>query len=700
MSLNFPIPVPAGEFRKVNAFHRRQAANHTAFHRPHPPLVAGGRTQNNGEEVDYSDNYCMNFSKGLKHDAWGILEKLPHYELFVEGINRESDAAIGAPGESWFEVNVETAKTSDFTCTVNGKVPDWRGWESPRAGHAYDLQGPDAEALCMPPAPRLDSDELAVEMAEVYALALLRDVPFSQISNGKGKANSTSVTALGSAIANMAWHKSASKGTEVEKARRKKRGKVKSTHDLFRGSAPGAKDGPYISQFLLAGSDGLAALEDIHATEMNMKMSKAMVPSPEDGEIVYGTQIINQKVYVHEPDIDYMTEWHAWLDVQNGANLKNTDRFLSRRRFITTPRDLATYVHFDQLYQAYLNAALLMFSMNVPADPGFPSGARTRYPKENPNGTSALIKRDSFATFGGPHLLALLTEVSSRALRAVRRQKFNYHRRVRPEVMGWVATLAESSESARLGRAENDAKGFANQLPDEIKRAVKKRNAALLTAKATRNVKSNIADPDWVSRNNLLLPMAFPEGSPMHPSYGAGHATVAGACVTILKAFFQLRDAKKKPIPYLDFAKDVYEANDASRHKDALTANQKVWGKTLKALKAKDILNSNGKPVALTIEGELNKLAANIAIGRNMAGVHYYTDYYDSLRLGERIAIGILQEQMTNYPDNVTMTLWDYDGHEVEISGGSDMSAAIKVCNLPMTDTWWNCHPFKCNGEK
>jgi len=31
-----------------------------------------------------------------------------------------------------------------------------------------------------------------------------------------------------------------------------------------------------------------------------------------------------------------------------------------------------------------------------------------------------------------------------------------------------------------------------------------------------------------------LLPMAFPEGSPIHPAYGAGHATVAGACVTIL----------------------------------------------------------------------------------------------------------------------------------------------------------------------
>ena len=38
--------------------------------------------------------------------------------------------------------------------------------------------------------------------------------------------------------------------------------------------------------------------------------------------------------------------------------------------------------------------------------------------------------------------------------------------------------------------------------------------------------------------------------------------------------------------------------------------------------------------------GELNKLAANISIGRNMAGVHYFSDYYDSLRMGEEIAEG------------------------------------------------------------
>ena len=35
-----------------------------------------------------------------------------------------------------------------------------------------------------------------------------------------------------------------------------------------------------------------------------------------------------------------------------------------------------------------------------------------------------------------------------------------------------------------------------------------------------------------------LLCQAFPEGSPTHPAYPTGHGTVAGACITVLKFFF------------------------------------------------------------------------------------------------------------------------------------------------------------------
>lgn len=35
-----------------------------------------------------------------------------------------------------------------------------------------------------------------------------------------------------------------------------------------------------------------------------------------------------------------------------------------------------------------------------------------------------------------------------------------------------------------------------------------------------------------------LLSQAFPEGSPAHPAYPTEHGTVAGACITVLKFFF------------------------------------------------------------------------------------------------------------------------------------------------------------------
>ena len=65
----------------------------------------------------------------------------------------------------------------------------------------------------------------------------------------------------------------------------------------------------------------------------------------------------------------------------------------------------------------------------------------------------------------------------------------------------------------------------------------------------------------------------------------------------------------------------------------------------------------------LTLGGELNKPAANISIGRNMAGVYYYSDYFDSVRMGEEVAIGILEEQALTYPkDPFRVSPFAFDG--------------------------------------
>ena len=72
---------------------------------------------------------------------------------------------------------------------------------------------------------------------------------------------------------------------------------------------------------------------------------------------------------------------------------------------------------------------------------------------------------------------------------------------------------------------------------------------------------------------------------------------------------------------------------------------------------------------SLTVAGELNKLAANISIGRDWAGVHYYSDYKQSLLMGEAIAIGLLAEQniMYNPAENFSLTLPKFNGEIVKI---------------------------------
>ena len=74
------------------------------------------------------------------------------------------------------------------------------------------------------------------------------------------------------------------------------------------------------------------------------------------------------------------------------------------------------------------------------------------------------------------------------------------------------------------------------------------------------------------------------------------------------------------------------------------------------------LVEATGQPF-LTLEGELNKLAAGISIGRNMAGIHFFSDYYDSLRMGEKIALGILEEQAICYPtDPFVLSAPTFDG--------------------------------------
>jgi membrane-associated phospholipid phosphatase len=290
---------------------------------------------------------------------------------------------------------------------------------------------------------------------------------------------------------------------------------------------------------------------------------------------------------------DFLTTFSDWLAVQRGEDRTDLtlNPFNGTRRFIRNLRDLANYVHFDALYEAFLNACLILLSIPKPFTPPFDP--------TNPYVDSRT--QDGFGTFGPPHILTLLTEVATRALKAVWFQKWFVHRRLRPEAFG--------------GRIEVHRPGGVD--PGRYPMI----DGEILASSVLGQVITNFG--------TALLPQVFPEGSPTHPSYGAGHATVAGACVTILKAWFD--ESFVLPGPVL--------VPDAAGTGLVPAAQQ----------------------VDLTVGGELNKLAANIALGRNAAGVHWRSDYTESVRLGEEIAIRLLQEQKPTYNEDHHFTLTRFD---------------------------------------
>ncbi|MCB1876690.1 MAG: vanadium-dependent haloperoxidase [Chromatiales bacterium] len=655
------------DYRRKTAYQTRVDAAQRAYDRPHP------RHRNNGEEFKYRasnrPSHIANFTKGLPHnEITGLLLSPADYRQFVLGIQsgrfEDFEKTPLGPGKSadypgllsTQEINPgvlrNTIWKSQIAQNATGKDgdpgADVRAWESSAGGLVEDLEGPDALAVTMPPAPTLDSPELAAEMGEVYLMALMRDIHFSQLRDPclgpqcetpsdkhcgcdckpreispekaadmlcdirvklPGQYDCKSDVAYENRCdGGVNWFKQACcELTDEERARH--RSQVDRQH-LFRGVTAGVDVGPYLSQFLLVGNG-----------------ARGGAYGPEAGYINYGAIRADQRVQIATPCKDYMTTFEAWLDVQNGADLRELESYCPSRkdkcghyaggfRFMTTPRDLATYVHHDALYEAYLNACLILLGLKAPKDPGLPFGA-----------PDIGDHQQGFAHFGDPHILTLVTEVATRALKAVRYQKFNNHRRLRPEALAGMVDRLKSTINP--DGIMDPAKPLADALEcsgilEEIAKHNKCQNKTFDDRKSDSSGK----------KARYLLPMAFPEGSPMHPAYGAGHATVAGACVTVLKAFFD----HGWELPY------AFEPNADGSELVPLTVC---------------------KP--LTVEGELNKLAANIAIGRNWAGVHYYTDYIESLRMGEQIALGILEEQRLTYGENFTMTVPLFDGGVVRI---------------------------------
>ena len=101
------------------------------------------------------------------------------------------------------------------------------------------------------------------------------------------------------------------------------------------------------------------------------------------------------------------------------------------------------------------------------------------------------------------------------------------------------------------------------------------------------------------------------------------------------------------------------------------------------------LLPYNGPP--LTVGNELNKLAANVAQGRNALGIHYRSDYWESLKLGETVALGILQDQKNTFEEAATWTITKFELGRRTTGSSPLISAGCRNLRSPSPPSTWRC---------
>jgi membrane-associated phospholipid phosphatase len=353
--------------------------------------------------------------------------------------------------------------------------------------------------------------------------------------------------------------------------------------NVFRGKMAGCLVGPYISQYMMQ--------------TVNMGSTPR--------EQMYRTGVVGA---------DYMTNYGEWLELVSGLPPYRTEVFNPTNLYIRSGRDLAQFVHYDFTYQVFLQAALIILNQFPETILDF-----NLYQLNNTNPYSTAFApaariQAGFTSFGQAHILDWVSRAANMALKSTCYYKWAIHRFLRPEEFG--------------ARVYNNLLGLANYPV----------HSSLMNSRA---VQAQVQ-----ATGNALVPQAYVEGCPLHPSYPSGHAAIAGACATILKAMFQ---GSALVSPTVDVSAD---------------------GLSLVPYTA----------TALTIGGELDKLAHNMVMGRIWAGIHYRTDADSGLALGEEAAICFLQDQVNSFTESYSgFTFTKFDGTTATITPGTGGYAGINL---------------------
>lgn len=557
--------------RRIAYDARRQAAYIETMARFNNNLPAN----TNGDETELP-RYIGNFNKLFPHDPVNAI-------LTDEGISAY-DQMLTA---------LSTEKQSDWNA-IKRTPGALRKWANPQSSFALTMNGIDSSCIVMTPPPKLQSADAAADMIETYLNMVCRDVKFWEYGTGVGSdvdpVYGGSLTAHAAAILDDLG--------DAYKGPKDTNGHV-TARVLFRGLTPGDLTGPYNSQFILiplyplfvAGCVGpIAALTGVP----NLPLAAFQI----------------EQQYPIEAKREFGVSWADYVAIQNGFIPKKYDSsdMSSNKRYPTNGRDLTVNVHRDGPYEPYYNAVDILATRGFPLSPHCPY-ANGDIPTEGAG-----------LTLGAPDVFGLLGTAALAAFRSAWAQKFRAYRRVRPEAMAGYVHRAKVTNTNPYGL--DDSLFELHNGYDYL---------ALVLAHNKLQASLPVNSIPLADASTYLLGQCYPEASPEHPSYPSGHATGAGACITIIKAFF---DENAKIVDHIPPVK-VNPADPTQ----------------LIPLTVLEGAND------LTVGGELNKLAFEISMARDFAGVHYRSDAWNGMLLGETVAITILQDHARIYQEE------DFEGY-------------------------------------
>lgn len=438
---------------------------------------------------------------------------------------------------------------------------------------------PPTTSLQLPPPPEMGPAELAAEMAELYALSLVRDLPFSVMQDPHSRIWIDSTTQftlheLLCELRSLSWFDEqalpvpgpvetvfrcqADSGEADHRRGLRRNGDGQLTlRTLFRGIVGHRGEALRLSAFHHTDRDGEIELEPSEPPESDAPMSR----------------------------------WLDWIERFSGAALALPGQGKEIMPGLATPRELVARVQRSHPCRIYFNAVLRLLARGVKFDPGLQNAGEA---------------------VSAQNLLSLMAETADRAFSAAMQAHGRTNRLSRPGVFAARLTALMQQDDPAAGEASL-LRSCAEELSGKA--------PALL---------------NWVDRMNrafgrdaveapVLLLLPLKTSVPLHRADYAAQAVIAGALTTLLKALF-----------------------DTRRH-----ARLRMVG-------------AGGGGV--DIGAEADRLAADIALARSVAGGYFQAENYLDLRLGEALACHVLRERLEMLGQSAALGFTDFDGSAVTIA--------------------------------